>query len=77
MQTLTNNCRVVLRNEEIKFFCECGAPAGLAQSAEGAKVVWGYVCSREGHALTDFGNGNELTAFQQEWRSKLTNVQSK
>lgn len=71
MEFLVPKYSIALNGETLAILCECGAPADLSQSAEGGKTVWGYVCSKDGHALTDFVHEGELAAFQRDWRNRL------
>ena len=71
MQLLTNGSRIELVNGEIRIYCECGVPGALARGSEYGKPVWGYVCSKEGHALTDSADTAELDAFKRHLRARI------
>lgn len=63
--------RVLLNDGQLQFYCGCGARAELATTAESATQVFGYVCSKDGHAVTDFGGKEDLAQFHEYWRGQL------
>ena len=72
MEFVVESCKVLLEDGELQIYCRCGARAQIAQSAESGAVVFGYICSNEGHAITDFGSEADLAAFHECWRAKMT-----
>jgi hypothetical protein len=76
VQFLVPNYRVTLAEGELRIFCGCGASADLGQSAEAGRTVWGYVCSKDGDAVTDFVDDGELAAFQRRWRNEITGAKA-
>jgi hypothetical protein len=58
---------------ELQFYCGCGARALVATTVESTIPVFFYVCSKDGHAVTDFGSKEDLAQFQEYWRGRVKN----
>jgi hypothetical protein len=77
MNLLGNHRLAMSGNGELEIYCGTHNALGVeATSAESGDIVYGFICSLEGEALTDFAAKEEFESFKSGYVKKLSSKTS-